>query len=62
MNTSRKTCGEIAELCLVVIASAAKQSTYPLAAPWIASLTLAMTLRERRAPQCPAGGPAGTSS
>jgi hypothetical protein len=37
------TCGEIAEFCLLVIASAAKQSTHPLAAPWIASLTLAMT-------------------
>jgi hypothetical protein len=31
-------CGEIAELCLNVIASAAKQSTFPLAAPSIASL------------------------
>jgi hypothetical protein len=36
--------GEIARVCLVAIASAAKQSSYPLAAPWIASLTLAMTV------------------
>jgi hypothetical protein len=38
-NTSRKkACGENAETCLTVVASAAKQSTFPLAAPWIASL------------------------
>jgi hypothetical protein len=34
---------ENAESRLAVIASAAKQSTYPLAAPWIASQALAMT-------------------
>jgi hypothetical protein len=34
---------ENAESRLAVIASAAKQSTYPLAASWIASQVLAMT-------------------
>jgi hypothetical protein len=46
MNTSRKkSCGEIAKVCLVVIASEAKQSIFPLAALWIASsqVLLAMT-------------------
>src|SRR6202035_3646275 len=40
---AKKAFGEIAKLCLNVIASAAKQSIFPLAALWIASLTLAMT-------------------
>jgi hypothetical protein len=46
-QTSGAMRGEIAKACPPVIASAAKQSTYPLAAPSIASLTLAMTLKER---------------
>jgi hypothetical protein len=44
MNTSRKVCGEIANLRRVVIASAAKQSTYPLAAPLDCFASLAMTV------------------
>jgi hypothetical protein len=41
MNTSRITCGEIAESCLAVIASAAKQSIFLFVAQWIASLRFA---------------------
>ena len=37
LKNSGKTCREIARSCLVVIASEAKQSTYPVAALWIAS-------------------------
>jgi len=35
---AKKAFGEIAKSCLNVIASAAKQSSFPLAALWIASL------------------------
>jgi hypothetical protein len=42
-----KTRNEIAKACLVVIASAAKQSTYPLAAPWIASRSLSSGAHSR---------------
>jgi hypothetical protein len=38
---------EIAKACLFVIASAAKQSTYPLAAPWIASRSLSSGAHSR---------------
>jgi hypothetical protein len=45
LKTSGAQRGEIAKVCLVVIASAAKQSTYPLAAPWIASRSLSSGAR-----------------
>jgi hypothetical protein len=46
-QTSGAMRGEIAKLSLLVIASEAKQSTYPLAAPWIASRSLSSGAHSR---------------
>jgi len=46
-HLAQSTRGEIANVCLTVIASAAKQSIYPLAATWIASRSLSSGARSR---------------
>jgi hypothetical protein len=46
-NLARKTRGGIADSYLSVIASAAKQSSFPSAAPWIASLSLSSGAHSR---------------
>ena len=42
-----KTCGEIAKLCPPSLRAQRKQSTFPLAAPWIASRSLSSGARSR---------------
>jgi hypothetical protein len=62
LDSSGKTCRENEHVCFRVIASEAKQSTYPLAAPWIASSQALLALTAGATPSLVIAREGGRSS